>query len=141
MHTMGFPLRMEEFGGGFIYSMPEGRLAVGFVCGLDYQDPMFDPHVRFQHFKRHPLIASMLEGATLVRYGAKALPEGGWYTIPKTYAAGVLIAGEYPEAAKMSVAPKAASRRPGKSRENPHAASAIAATTGRSRSGPHPITP
>ena len=57
MHTMGFPLRMEEFGGGFIYSMPEGRLAVGFVCGLDYQDPMFDPHVRFQHFKRHPFVA------------------------------------------------------------------------------------
>ena len=94
MHTMGFPLRMEEFGGGFIYSMPEGRLAVGFVCGLDYQDPMFDPHVRFQHFKRHPFVSSLLAGGQMVRYGAKALPEGGWHTIPRVYAGGVLIAGD-----------------------------------------------
>jgi electron-transferring-flavoprotein dehydrogenase len=93
-HTMGFPLRMEEFGGGFIYSMPEGRLAVGFVCGLDYQDPMFDPHVRFQHFKRHPFVAGLLAGGQMVRYGAKALPEGGWHTIPRVYADGVLIAGD-----------------------------------------------
>jgi electron-transferring-flavoprotein dehydrogenase len=93
-HTMGFPLRMEEFGGGFIYSMPEGRLAVGFVCGLDYKDPMFDPHVRFQHFKRHPLVSSLLTGGQMVRYGAKALPEGGWHTIPRVYADGVLIAGD-----------------------------------------------
>jgi len=94
MHTMGFPLRMEEFGGGFIYSMPEGRLAVGFVCGLDYQDPMFDPHVRFQHFKRHPFVSSLLAGGQMVRYGAKALPEGGWHTVPRVYAGGVLIAGD-----------------------------------------------
>jgi electron-transferring-flavoprotein dehydrogenase len=55
---------------------------------------MFDPHIAFQHFKRHPLVAAMLEGGQLIRYGAKALPEGGWYTIPKTYAAGALIAGD-----------------------------------------------
>jgi electron-transferring-flavoprotein dehydrogenase len=94
IHTMGFPLRMEEFGGGFIYSMPEGRLAVGFVCGLDYKDPMFDPHVRFQHFKRHPFVSGLLTGGQMVRYGAKALPEGGWHTIPRVYADGVLIAGD-----------------------------------------------
>jgi electron-transferring-flavoprotein dehydrogenase len=94
IHTMGFPLRMEEFGGGFIYSMADGRLAVGFVCGLDYRDPMFDPHVRFQHFKRHPLVAGLLGGGQMVRYGAKALPEGGWHTIPRVHAAGVLIAGD-----------------------------------------------
>jgi electron-transferring-flavoprotein dehydrogenase len=93
-HTMGFPLRLEEFGGGFIYSMPEGRLAVGFVCGLDYKDPMFDPHVRFQHFKRHPFVSSLLTGGQMIRYGAKALPEGGWHTIPRVYADGVLIAGD-----------------------------------------------
>jgi hypothetical protein len=45
IHSMGYPLRMEEFGGGFIYAMPDGVLSVGFVCGLDYKDPMFDPHV------------------------------------------------------------------------------------------------
>jgi electron-transferring-flavoprotein dehydrogenase len=94
LHTMGFPLRMEEFGGGFIYSMPEGVLSVGFVAGLDYRDPMFDPHVAFQHFKRHPLVASLLDGGQMVRYGAKALPEGGWHTIPRTYAGGALIAGD-----------------------------------------------
>src|SRR5829696_7009772 len=94
VHTMGFPLKQEEFGGGFMYSLPDNLVSLGLVAGLDYKDPMFDPHIAFQHLKRHPLIASMLEGATLVRYGAKALPEGGWYTVPKLYAAGALIAGD-----------------------------------------------
>jgi electron-transferring-flavoprotein dehydrogenase len=94
MHTMGYPLRHEEFGGGFIYALPEGRLALGFVTGLDYADPLFDPHVAFNRFKRHPFITSLLEGGTLVRYGAKALPEGGWNTIPRTYMDGGLIAGD-----------------------------------------------
>ena len=94
VHTMGYPLRMEEFGGGFMYSLPGNHVALGLVSGLDYKDPMFDPHVAFQHLKRHPVIASVLDGGTLVRYGAKALPEGGWYTIPKMYTAGALIAGD-----------------------------------------------
>ena len=94
IHTMGYPVRMEEFGGGFIYGMPDGLVSVGFVSGLDYQDPMFDPHVTFQHFKRHPLVASLLQGGQMVRYGAKAIPEGGWHTIPRVYADGVLIAGD-----------------------------------------------
>jgi electron-transferring-flavoprotein dehydrogenase len=94
IHTMGYPLRMEEFGGGFVYAMPDGLLALGFVAGLDYRDPMFDPHVTFQHFKRHPLVSALLDGGQLVRYGAKALPEGGWHTIPRVHADGVLIAGD-----------------------------------------------
>src|SRR3954469_17738244 len=94
MHTMGYPLRRDEFGGGFIYAMPDGVVSVGFVSGLDYRDPMFDPHISFQHFKRHPLVSSLLEGGQMVRYGAKALPEGGWHTIPRVYADGVLIAGD-----------------------------------------------
>jgi electron-transferring-flavoprotein dehydrogenase len=94
MHTMGYPLRMEEFGGGFLYAMPEGLLSVGFVAGLDYWDPMFDPHVTFQHFKRHPLVSTLLQGGQMVRYGAKALPEGGWHATPRVYADGVLIAGD-----------------------------------------------
>jgi electron-transferring-flavoprotein dehydrogenase len=93
-HTMGYPLRHEEFGGGFIYALPDGLLSVGFVSGLDYRDPMFDPHVAFQHFKRHPLVAPILQDGQMVRYGAKALPEGGWYTIPRLFADGVLIAGD-----------------------------------------------
>ena len=94
IHTMGYPLRMEEFGGGFIYAMPDGVVSVGFISGLDYRDPMFDPHDTFQHFKRHPLVAALLEGGQMVRYGAKALPEGGWHTIPRVYADGLLIAGD-----------------------------------------------
>jgi electron-transferring-flavoprotein dehydrogenase len=94
IHTMGYPLRFEEFGGGFVYAMPEGKLSVGFVVGLDYKDPMFDPHVAFNHFKLHPLVKGLLEGGQMVRYGAKALPEGGWYAIPRCYADGALIVGD-----------------------------------------------
>jgi electron-transferring-flavoprotein dehydrogenase len=94
IHTMGYPLRFEEFGGGFIYAMPDRQLAVGFVAGLDHKDPMFDPHVAFNHFKRHPLVKSLLDRGQMIRYGAKALPEGGWYAIPRCYADGALIVGD-----------------------------------------------
>ena len=94
IHTMGYPLTMKEFGGAFIYVMPDGLMSIGFVSGLDYQNPMFDPHMTFQHFKQHPLIAPMLAGGQMVRYGAKALPEGGWHTVPRVYADGLLIAGD-----------------------------------------------
>ena len=94
IHTMGYPLRLDEFGGGFIYAMPNSRLSVGLVAGLDYKDPMFDPHVAFNQFKRHPLVRGLLDGGQMVRYGAKALPEGGWYAIPRCYADGALIVGD-----------------------------------------------
>jgi electron-transferring-flavoprotein dehydrogenase len=94
MHTMGYPLRREEFGGGFIYAMPDRQVSIGFVAGLDYADPLFDPHMAFNRFKQHPFIASLLDGGTMVRYGAKALPEGGWNTIPRLYMDGGLIAGD-----------------------------------------------
>ncbi len=80
IHTLGYPLREEEFGGTWLYAMPDGRLSIGFVAGLDYKDPLFDPHAAFQRFKLHPFIKSILEGGQIVRYGAKALPEGGWNT-------------------------------------------------------------
>jgi electron-transferring-flavoprotein dehydrogenase len=94
MHTLGYPLRHEEFGGAFIYALPEGRLSLGLVTGLDYADPLFDPHMAFNRLKKHPFVAALLEGGTLVRYGAKALPEGGWNTIPRLHMAGGLIAGD-----------------------------------------------
>ena len=94
VHSLGYPLRHEEFGGGFIYGMGDGLLSVGFVTGLDYKDPLFDPQMAFNRFKQHPLVAGLISGGQLVRYGAKALPEGGWNTIPKTYTAGALIAGD-----------------------------------------------
>jgi electron-transferring-flavoprotein dehydrogenase len=94
IHTLGYPLRQEEFGGAFIYAMPEGHLSLGFVVGLDYRDPLFDPHMAFNRFKQHPYVASLLAGGQMIRYGAKALPEGGWNTIPQPYADGALIAGD-----------------------------------------------
>ena len=62
--------------------------------GSSTSDPLFDPHAAFQHFKRHPFISSILEGGQLVRYGAKALPEGGWNTQPQLYLDGALIVGD-----------------------------------------------
>jgi len=93
-HTMGHPLRQEELGGAFIYALPDGLLSLGFVMGLDYKDPLFDPHQTFLRFKQHPFVSKLLAGGKLVRYGAKALPEGGWYTIPRVHMDGGLIAGD-----------------------------------------------
>ncbi len=94
IHTLGYPLDQQEFGGGFLYAMTDTRLSVGLVVGLDYQDPMFDPHVAFQRLKLHPLVRTLLEGGQLTRYGAKALPEGGWLTLPECAVDGALIAGD-----------------------------------------------
>jgi electron-transferring-flavoprotein dehydrogenase len=94
IHTLGYPLRQEEFGGSWIYAMPEGRLSLGFVVGLDYKDPLFDPHAALQRFKQHPFVRELLQGGHLVRFGAKALPEGGWNTQPTLFADGALIAGD-----------------------------------------------
>jgi electron-transferring-flavoprotein dehydrogenase len=94
IHTMGFPLSNDDFGGGFIYGMKDDVLDVGFVTGLDYRDPQTDPHNNFQRFKTHPTIKRMLEGAKLLRYGAKAIPEGGLYAMPRLYADGLMLIGD-----------------------------------------------
>lgn len=94
VHTMGHPLPLRQFGGGFLYGLPDHHVSLGLVTGLDYEDPRFDPHAAFQRFKRHPFVSSILEGGRLVRYGAKALPEGGWHTIPRLTLDGALIAGD-----------------------------------------------
>jgi electron-transferring-flavoprotein dehydrogenase len=94
MHTLGYPLRHEEFGGAFIYALPDRLVSLGLVVGLDYHDPLFDPHVAFNRLKRHRLVSRLLDGGRLVRYGAKALPEGGWNTLPQVHMDGALIAGD-----------------------------------------------
>jgi electron-transferring-flavoprotein dehydrogenase len=93
VHTLGFPLR-AEFGGGFAYGMDGQVASLGLVVGLDYRDPRFDPYVAFQRFKQHPFIATLLAGGTRIRYGAKALPEGGWHSVPRVHLDGALIAGD-----------------------------------------------
>jgi electron-transferring-flavoprotein dehydrogenase len=94
IHTLGYPLRQEEFGGSWVYAMPGDRVSIGFVSGLDYKDPLFDPHAAFQRFKLHPLVRSILDGGQMVKYGAKALPEGGWNTQPLIYFNGGVIVGD-----------------------------------------------
>ena len=94
IHTMGWPLRTDEFGGGFIYNMAEGRVSIGLVIGLDYLDPRVDPHLRFQEFKTHPFVRDLLEGGSLHSYGAKSIPEGGYWAQPQYYFDGGMIVGD-----------------------------------------------
>jgi len=94
IHTAGWPLGAQQFSGGFVYALSDTRLSVGLVMGLDYEDPRFDPHEAFQTFKLHPWMRRLLEGGQLVRYGAKAIPEGGYYSIPTTAVDGALIIGD-----------------------------------------------
>jgi electron-transferring-flavoprotein dehydrogenase len=94
VHTLGYPLTSETFGGGFIYGMADDVLDIGLVTGLDYRDPSTDPHDLFQRYKMHPAIKPLLAGATLLRYGAKAIPEGGLFSMPRLYADGLLLAGD-----------------------------------------------
>jgi electron-transferring-flavoprotein dehydrogenase len=93
-HTMGWPLDRETFGGAFIYTMAGDMIDLGLVVGLDYRNPHLDPHGLFQRLKTHPAVAELLRGGRMVHYGAKALPEGGWYSIPKSFLAGCLLTGD-----------------------------------------------
>jgi electron-transferring-flavoprotein dehydrogenase len=94
MHTLGHPLPNDVFGGGFVYGMQNDLLDIGLVVGLDYQDPLTDPHRLFNEFKQHPAISKMLEGGKMLHYGAKTIPEGGLLSQPKYYGDGFLIIGD-----------------------------------------------
>jgi len=94
IHTMGYPLSLRQFGGGFVYGYANRQVALGLVVGLDYADPGFDPHHAFQVYKRHPFVACLLEGGRLLRYGAKTIPEGGLFSMPRPYADGVMLLGD-----------------------------------------------
>jgi electron-transferring-flavoprotein dehydrogenase len=94
IHTMGHPLDSRTFGGGFLYGMDHDRWAVGFVTGLDYWNPVTDPHGLFQEYKRHPFVAKLLEGGSILSYGAKAISEGGYYSMPRLSWAGGMQCGE-----------------------------------------------
>jgi electron-transferring-flavoprotein dehydrogenase len=93
-HTMGYPLKNDEFGGGFIYGLNDNKVAVGLVVGLDYKDPTFDVHDAFQIWKTTPFVSRILKGGKMVQYGAKTLPEGGYYAIPKLFVDNALIVGD-----------------------------------------------
>jgi electron-transferring-flavoprotein dehydrogenase len=93
-HTMGYPLGNDEFGGGFIYGLRDNKVAVGLVVGLDYKDPTFDVHDAFQIWKTSSFVSRILKGGKLLEYGAKTLPEGGYYAIPKLVVDNALIVGD-----------------------------------------------
>jgi len=94
IYTMGWPLTSREYGGAWIYGGKDNIVSLGFVAGLDYPDPRTDPQRVLQQFKRHPLVAKLLEGGKMVRYGAKSLPYGGWWAIPPLAGAGWMIIGD-----------------------------------------------
>ncbi|HUN89765.1 MAG TPA: electron transfer flavoprotein-ubiquinone oxidoreductase, partial [Terriglobales bacterium] len=94
IYTMGWPLTTKEYGGGWIYGSKDNIVSLGFVTGLDYPDPRLDPQHVLQSFKQHPLVAKLLEGGKLIRYGAKSLPYGGWWAIPPVGGEGWMIIGD-----------------------------------------------
>jgi len=93
-HTLGWPISSKMYGGGWIYGLRENRVSIGLVIALEYADPQFDPHAAFQTWKTHAFVRNLLEGGKLVRYGAKSLPYGGWYAMPRNYLDGGLILGD-----------------------------------------------
>ena len=93
IHTQGWPLsETESWGGGFLYHQANGQVALGFVVALDYANPYLSPFEEFQRWKQHPKIREMLEGGRRVSYGARAINEGGWQSVPKlAFPGGALI--------------------------------------------------
>jgi len=95
MHTLGWPLPNDAFGGSFVYPLEPNLVALGLVVGLDYRDAGLDVHVLLQQFKRHPLVRELLAGGEMVEWGAKTIPEGGFYSLPQRRAGdGVVLLGD-----------------------------------------------
>ena len=93
IHSIGWPLSSDTYGGSFLYHLTAGKIAVGFVVGLDYANPYLSPYEEFQRFKHHPTIAAMLQGGKRIAYGARALNEGGYQSVPTLSVPGGLLAG------------------------------------------------
>ena len=92
MHTVGWPVSTDVYGGSFLYHLENNQVAVGFVVGLDYSNPYLSPYEEFQRFKTHPEIRKVFEGGRRIAYGARALNEGGFQSLPKlSFPGGVLI--------------------------------------------------
>lgn len=95
VHTLGWPLPQDAFGGSFLYPLEPNVLALGIVVGLDYHETELDPHGLLQQLKLHPLFRRYLEGGEMVEWGAKTIPEGGYYALPsRRHGDGVVILGD-----------------------------------------------
>ena len=91
-HTMGWPLGRKAGGGSFIYHIENNQIYIGFVVHLNYENPYLSPYMEFQEFKTHPKIRELLEGGKRIAYGARAISEGGWQSIPKlTFPGGAIV--------------------------------------------------
>jgi len=93
-HSMGYPLKSNTYGGGFVYGMKNNVVSLGLLTGLDSNDPYIDPHLEFQRFKLHPYISEIIKEGSLVQYGAKTAPVGGYFSVPKPYFDGGLLVGD-----------------------------------------------
>ena len=95
IHTLGWPLPSDAFGGSFVYPLEPHLVALGLVVGLDYRDSGLDVHVLLQQFKQHPLLRSLLAGGELIEWGAKTIPEGGFFSLPARRSGdGVVLLGD-----------------------------------------------
>src|SRR5439155_539906 len=95
IHTLGWPLPTDAFGGSFIYPLEPNLVALGLVVGLDYRDAGLDVHLLLQRFKQHPLLKPLLAGGELVEWGAKTIPEGGLYSLPgRRSGDGIVLLGD-----------------------------------------------
>ena len=92
MHSIGYPLNSNNYGGGFVYHFDKDLISIGLVTALDYKNPYFSPYDEFQKFKQHPRIKRLLKNAERLEYGARTVVEGGLQALPKlTFAGGILI--------------------------------------------------
>lgn len=94
LHSFGYPLGLDTKGGGFLYKMKDSRVALGFVVGLEYENPMLEPYQAFLSFKKHPLIADIIKGGKVLQQGAKTLSAGGFYTMPRLAVDGAVFVGD-----------------------------------------------
>ena len=94
VHSVGWPADSRTYGGSFLYHLDKGRIALGYVSGLDYSDPEYRPWEAFQQWKSHPMIAPLLEGGNIVSAGARAIVTGGWQSLPKVEMPGAILIGD-----------------------------------------------
>jgi electron-transferring-flavoprotein dehydrogenase len=92
--TLGWPLTTKEYGGSWMYGSRDNLVSLGYVTSLEYIDPRTDPQKVLQEWKKHPLIKTLLEGGKMIRYGAKSVPYGGWYSMPPLAGDGWMIVGD-----------------------------------------------
>ncbi len=94
VHSFGWPADNRIYGGSFLYHLDKDRIALGYISGLDYQDPDYKPWEAFQQWKNHPTIKPLLEGGSVLSAGARAIVTGGWQSLPKTEMPGALLIGD-----------------------------------------------